>query len=90
MTLTSNTSRSRPYGYVSRRACGRMMPALLTRTVSWPSSAAVYLPAPQPGAIFKNERLAQTYERVLREAEAETGRERQIENARADDFFTEA
>jgi gamma-glutamyltranspeptidase / glutathione hydrolase len=49
----------------------------------WPSSAAVYLPAPQPGAIFKNERLAQTYERVLREAEAETGRERQIENARA-------
>jgi gamma-glutamyltranspeptidase/glutathione hydrolase len=48
----------------------------------WPSSAAVYLPAPQPGAIFKNERLAQTYQRVLREAEGESDRDRQIERAR--------
>jgi gamma-glutamyltranspeptidase/glutathione hydrolase len=48
----------------------------------WPSSAAVYLPAPKPNAIFKNERLAQTYERILREAEGESARDKQIERAR--------
>jgi gamma-glutamyltranspeptidase / glutathione hydrolase len=48
----------------------------------WPSSAAIYLPAPKPGALFKNKKIAQTYERVLREAEAITGREQQIEKAR--------
>src|SRR5262245_46283068 len=49
----------------------------------WPSSAAVYLPAPKPGSLFRNKKLAETYERVLREAEAVTGREQQIEKARA-------
>jgi gamma-glutamyltranspeptidase/glutathione hydrolase len=48
----------------------------------WPSSAAVYLPAPRPGTLFKNEKLAQTYGRLLREAESESGREKQIEKAR--------
>src|SRR5262249_43528613 len=48
----------------------------------WPSSAQVYLPAPKPGALFRNPAIADTYRRVLREAEAQSGRERQIEKAR--------
>ena len=48
----------------------------------WPSSAAVYLPAPRPGSLFRNPELAQTYARVLREAEGENRREQQIEKAR--------
>jgi gamma-glutamyltranspeptidase / glutathione hydrolase len=52
----------------------------------WPSSAAVYLPygaAPQPGEMFANPTLANTYERILRGAE-NTGADRiaQIEVAR--------
>ena len=52
----------------------------------WPSSAAIYLPGgkvPEPGAIFKNQVLAETYSRVLKEAEsAGADRVKQIENAR--------
>ena len=52
----------------------------------WPSSAAVYLPGgkvPAAGTIFRNPALADTYERLVREAEAGGGdRERQIERAR--------
>ena len=48
----------------------------------WPSSAAVYLPAPKPGSLFRNPVLSETYQRVLREAETASGREQQIEKAR--------
>ena len=48
----------------------------------WPSSAAVYLPAPKPGTLFRNPSLAETYRRVLREAESQSSREWQIEKAR--------
>ncbi len=52
----------------------------------WPSSAAVYLPggrAPQPGELFSNPVLADTYERLLGEAESAGGdRVVQIEAAR--------
>jgi gamma-glutamyltranspeptidase/glutathione hydrolase len=52
----------------------------------WPSSAAVYLPdgkVPQPGTLFTNTALADTYARVLREAESAGGdRVAQIERAR--------
>ena len=48
----------------------------------WPSSAAIYLPAPRPGALFRNPTLAGTYSRILEAAEAESDRERQIEKAR--------
>jgi gamma-glutamyltranspeptidase/glutathione hydrolase len=48
----------------------------------WPGSAALYLPAPKPGSVFRNGALASTYARVLREADAATGREAQIERAR--------
>jgi gamma-glutamyltranspeptidase/glutathione hydrolase len=53
---------------------------------AWPTSAAVYLPGgalPKPGSVFKNERLADTYERLLAEGEAAGGdRVKQIEAAR--------
>ena len=52
----------------------------------WPSSAAVYLPhgkVPEPGTLFTNKRMAETYKRILKEAEAGGGgREAEIERAR--------
>ncbi len=53
----------------------------------WPTSAAVYLKggrAPQPGTLFANPAMAETYARVLTEAEAGGGsREAVIDRARA-------
>src|SRR6201997_452789 len=52
----------------------------------WPSSAAVYLPGgkvPEAGALFTSKTLAETYTRILREAERAGGdRVTQIEAAR--------
>ncbi len=52
----------------------------------WPTSAAIYLPGgklPAPGTLFSNTALADTYTRVLREAESAGGdRVQQIERAR--------
>ena len=52
----------------------------------WPTSSAIYLPGgkvPAPGALFGNARLAETFTRILREAESAGGdRVRQIEHAR--------
>jgi gamma-glutamyltranspeptidase / glutathione hydrolase len=51
----------------------------------WPSSAAVYLPGgkvPATGTMFTNKALAETYERVLREAAGPGNREAEIERAR--------
>jgi gamma-glutamyltranspeptidase/glutathione hydrolase len=52
----------------------------------WPTSAAVYLPGgavPAPGSLFRNQGLADTYARILAEAESAGGdRERRIEAAR--------
>jgi gamma-glutamyltranspeptidase/glutathione hydrolase len=52
----------------------------------WPTSAAVYLPnheVPKPGTLFTNKTLAQTYARILQEAESAGGdRVAQIERAR--------
>jgi gamma-glutamyltranspeptidase/glutathione hydrolase len=63
----------------------------------WPTSAAVYLPdgkVPEPGTLFTNRTLAETYRRILREAESVGGdRERQIERARkawSEGFVAEA
>jgi gamma-glutamyltranspeptidase/glutathione hydrolase len=52
----------------------------------WPSSAATWLPggtAPAAHSLLANPELAETWERLLREAEATSGREAQIEAARA-------
>ena len=52
----------------------------------WPTSAAVYLPGgkvPEQGAMFRNSKHAETYERILSEAEAGGGaREAVINRAR--------
>ncbi|MEU3270113.1 gamma-glutamyltransferase [Saccharomonospora sp. NPDC006951] len=52
----------------------------------WPTSAEVYLRdggAPKPGALLRNPALAETWRRVIREAEAAgPGRESQIDAAR--------
>jgi len=52
----------------------------------WPTSAAVYLPhgrVPEAGTLFTNVTLADTYERILREAESAGGnRDAEIERAR--------
>ena len=51
----------------------------------WPTSHATWLPegeAPAPHALFRNPVLADTWERLLDEAEAKSGREAQIEAAR--------
>ena len=51
----------------------------------WPTSAALYLPsgkAPESGSLFRNFALAETYERVLKEANSRSARDSQIEAAR--------
>ena len=52
----------------------------------WPTSAEMYLPrgeVPLPGTLFTNRRHAETYRRILKEAEAGGGgREAEIERAR--------
>ena len=50
----------------------------------WPSSAELWLPAPRAGERMRNPALAETYARIVREAEASTrDRDGQIEHARA-------
>jgi gamma-glutamyltranspeptidase / glutathione hydrolase len=62
----------------------------------WPTSAALWLDkgeVPPPGVMFMNSVLADTYERVLREAAGPGGREAEIERARkvwAQGFVAEA
>jgi gamma-glutamyltranspeptidase/glutathione hydrolase len=49
----------------------------------WPSSAEVWLPVPEPWSLFRNPALADTYGRIVREAEAASNdRDEQIEAAR--------
>ncbi len=52
----------------------------------WPTSAAVFLPGgevPKPGALFRNEALGITYQRLVDEACGARGRVRQFRAARA-------
>lgn len=51
----------------------------------WPTSAATWLPggeAPVARTLFRNEALADTYDRIVREAEAGSGRDAQVQRAR--------
>jgi gamma-glutamyltranspeptidase/glutathione hydrolase len=48
---------------------------------TWPGSAELYLPVPEPGALFRNPVLAATYRRVLDESRGGS-REDEIERAR--------
>lgn len=52
----------------------------------WPTSAEVWMPggkAPAPGTLFANPALADTWERLVTEAETVSGREAQVDKARA-------
>jgi gamma-glutamyltranspeptidase/glutathione hydrolase len=68
------------------RACATIATVAQLFRQHWPSSAAVYLPrgkAPIANSLFANVRHAETYERILSEAEAGGGgREGEIERAR--------
>jgi gamma-glutamyltranspeptidase/glutathione hydrolase len=52
----------------------------------WPASAALYLPAPKPGTLFRNPQLAVTYRRICDDARGGS-REDEIERAR-EAFYT--
>ena len=47
----------------------------------WPASAALYLPSPRPGTLFRNPALAATYRRIVVESRGGS-REEEIERAR--------
>jgi gamma-glutamyltranspeptidase/glutathione hydrolase len=68
------------------RACATIGTVAALFREHWPTSAEVYLPGgevPRPGTLFTNRRHAETYRRILREAEAGGGgRETEIERAR--------
>jgi gamma-glutamyltranspeptidase/glutathione hydrolase len=68
------------------RACATIATVEKMFRKHWPTSAAVYLPngeVPTPGTLFTNVRLAETYIRILNEAESAGGdRVAQIERAR--------
>jgi gamma-glutamyltranspeptidase / glutathione hydrolase len=68
------------------RGCSTIATVAKLFRAHWPTSAAVYLPGgrvPEPYALFTNPRHAETYERILNEAESGGGgREAEIERAR--------
>jgi gamma-glutamyltranspeptidase/glutathione hydrolase len=68
------------------RACATVQTVKGLFEKHWPTSAEVYLPGgmvPAPGTLFTNRRHAETYKRILAEAEAGGGgREAEIERAR--------
>jgi len=68
------------------RACATIATVESLFREHWPTSAATYLPGgkvPVPGTMFINQRHADTYARILKEAEAGGGdREAEIERAR--------
>jgi gamma-glutamyltranspeptidase/glutathione hydrolase len=63
------------------------MTATIARTeellAGWPASAALYLPPPRPGTLFRNPELAATYRRILEEARGGPSRETRIDRARS-------
>jgi len=68
------------------RACATIKTVEQLFRKHWPTSAAVYLPnneVPKSGTIFTNQKLSETYTRILKEAEsAGSDRIAQIERAR--------
>ena len=71
---------------IVERACATISTVANLFREHWPTSAAVYLPGggvPRPATHFRNIRHAETYERILKEAEAGGGsREAEIDRAR--------
>jgi gamma-glutamyltranspeptidase/glutathione hydrolase len=61
---------------IVERACATIATVESLFREHWPTSAATYLPGgrvPMPGTMFSNARHAETYERILKEAEAGGG-----------------
>ncbi len=48
---------------------------------TWPASAELYLPPPEPGSVFRNPALARTYRRIVEDSRGGS-REEEIERAR--------
>ncbi|MEZ5843228.1 MAG: gamma-glutamyltransferase family protein [Hyphomicrobiaceae bacterium] len=71
---------------IVERACATIATVEGLFRTHWPTSAAVYLPGgtvPEPGSLFTNAAHAETYRRILAEAESGGGsREAEIERAR--------
>lgn len=71
---------------IVERACATINTVADQFRQHWQSSAAVFLPGnavPRPGSLFRNRATGETYQRILREAEAGGGgREAEIERAR--------
>ncbi len=71
---------------IVERACATIATVREQFETHWPTSAAVFLPGsnvPTPGSLFRNPALAETYSRIVREAEhAGADRIAQIERAR--------
>ena len=71
---------------IVERACATIATVKDLFTQHWPTSAAVYLPGgkvPETGSLFRNPAHAETYQRILAEAEAGGGtRDAEIERAR--------
>ena len=71
---------------IVERACATISTVKGLFREHWPTSAAVYLPGgdvPKPATLFRNPAHAETYRRILAEAEAGGGsREAEIERAR--------
>ncbi len=71
---------------IVERACATIATVKKLFLEHWPTSAAVYLPGgavPAPMSLFRNLKHAETYERILKEAEAGGGsREAEIDRAR--------
>ncbi len=71
---------------IVERACATIATVKDLFREHWPTSAAVYLPGgdmPAPMSLFRNPAHADTYDRILKEAEAGGGsREAEIERAR--------
>jgi gamma-glutamyltranspeptidase/glutathione hydrolase len=72
---------------IVERACETIATVEALFREYWPTSAAIYLPGgkvPKPAQMFVNPKIADTYERIVSEAEHAGGnRDRQIERARA-------
>ena len=71
---------------IVERACATISTVSQLFKEHWPTSATVYLPGgkvPAPGTLFRNPAHAETYLRILKEAEAGGGsREAEIDRAR--------
>ncbi|MFM9943394.1 MAG: gamma-glutamyltransferase family protein [Hyphomicrobiaceae bacterium] len=76
---------------IVERACATIATVMDMFTAHWPTSVALYLPGgkvPTPGTLFRNPQHAETYTRILAEAEAGGGT-REAEITRASEAWSQ-